>query len=104
MLNTHSLHTYVCVHFMCRSFGVDVALLTPEELQKRFPWLNTDGVALASLGMYVSTCTHVYVYMHTYIFVHSIFHVHTLSLYPQYLRTGHNIVCMCVGVGVGVDR
>ena len=84
MLNTYSLHTYLCAHFMCRSFGVEVVLLTPEELQKRFPWLNTDGVALASLGMYVSTCTHVYVYIHTYL--HCTY-IRTLSLYPQYLRT-----------------
>jgi FAD-dependent oxidoreductase domain-containing protein 1 len=30
--------------------GADVVLLTPTELAGRYPWLSTDGVALASLG------------------------------------------------------
>ena len=31
--------------------GADVALLTPEETKARFPFLNVEGVALASLGL-----------------------------------------------------
>jgi glycine/D-amino acid oxidase-like deaminating enzyme len=31
--------------------GAQVALLTPAELARRFPWLDTDGVALGSLGL-----------------------------------------------------
>jgi FAD-dependent oxidoreductase domain-containing protein 1 len=31
--------------------GVDAVLLSPNELQARFPWMSTDGVALASLGL-----------------------------------------------------
>jgi FAD-dependent oxidoreductase domain-containing protein 1 len=31
--------------------GVDAALLTPDELAARFPWLSVDGVALGSLGL-----------------------------------------------------
>ena len=31
--------------------GADVALLTPEETRARFPFLNVEGVALASLGL-----------------------------------------------------
>ena len=34
----------------CRA-GADVALLRPAELQRRFPWLNSAGVSLASLGL-----------------------------------------------------
>jgi FAD-dependent oxidoreductase domain-containing protein 1 len=34
-----------------RSLGVDVILLTPQQLQERYPWMNTDGIALASLGV-----------------------------------------------------
>jgi FAD-dependent oxidoreductase domain-containing protein 1 len=38
-------------HRVQREHGVDVALLTPGALVKRFPWLNADGVAAASLGL-----------------------------------------------------
>jgi glycine/D-amino acid oxidase-like deaminating enzyme len=38
-------------HRLQRSLGVDVALLAPESLHERFPWLSTDGVALGSLGL-----------------------------------------------------
>ena len=31
--------------------GADVALLSPEQVSARFPFLDTDGVALASLGL-----------------------------------------------------
>ena len=34
-----------------RSLGADIALQTPAELQGRFPWLNTDGLALGSVGL-----------------------------------------------------
>ncbi|MBU0725588.1 MAG: FAD-binding oxidoreductase [Alphaproteobacteria bacterium] len=31
--------------------GVETALLLPEQLQARFPWLNIDGIALGCLGL-----------------------------------------------------
>jgi glycine/D-amino acid oxidase-like deaminating enzyme len=37
-------------HAVQRAAGADVVLLTPVELITRFPWLSSDGVALASLG------------------------------------------------------
>ena len=37
-------------HEVQRAEGADVVLVTPEELAARYPWLSTDGVALASLG------------------------------------------------------
>lgn len=38
-------------HAVQRAHGVDVALLDAEALQRHFPWLCVDGVALASLGL-----------------------------------------------------
>jgi glycine/D-amino acid oxidase-like deaminating enzyme len=38
-------------HEIQRREGADVALLTPAELAARFPWITTDGVAAASLGL-----------------------------------------------------
>ena len=38
-------------HAIQRAEGADVVLLAPKELRKRFPWLSTDGIALASLGV-----------------------------------------------------
>lgn len=38
-------------HAVQRSMGADVALLTPDALRERFPWLCTDGVTLGSLGL-----------------------------------------------------
>ncbi|XP_062894772.1 FAD-dependent oxidoreductase domain-containing protein 1 isoform X1 [Mobula hypostoma] len=34
-----------------RSQGAAVTLLTPQQLQRKFPWINTDGIALASYGL-----------------------------------------------------
>ncbi len=34
-----------------KSCGVDVALLEPAELAARFPWMRTEGLVLASLGL-----------------------------------------------------
>ena len=31
--------------------GVDAVLLSPSELKARYPWMSTDGIALASLGL-----------------------------------------------------
>lgn len=38
-------------HAMQKAHAVDVALMTPDELKARFPWLSTEGIALASLGL-----------------------------------------------------
>ena len=38
-------------HAMQREHGVDVVLLEPDALRRRFPWLRTDGVAAGSLGL-----------------------------------------------------
>ena len=37
-------------HALQRSVGACVELLDPRELQRRYPWISTEGVALASLG------------------------------------------------------
>ncbi|XP_032905856.1 FAD-dependent oxidoreductase domain-containing protein 1 [Amblyraja radiata] len=34
-----------------RDEGAAVTLLTPQQLQRKFPWINTEGVALASYGL-----------------------------------------------------
>ncbi|XP_036210146.1 FAD-dependent oxidoreductase domain-containing protein 1 isoform X2 [Myotis myotis] len=34
-----------------RQEGAKVCLMSPEQLQNKFPWINTDGVALASYGL-----------------------------------------------------
>ena len=44
-------HALRANHALQRSLGVDVALLDPDALRDRFPWLSTDGVALGSLGL-----------------------------------------------------
>lgn len=41
------LFTYLLIY---RELGAEVALLSPAQLKERFPFVNTDGVALASLG------------------------------------------------------
>jgi FAD-dependent oxidoreductase domain-containing protein 1 len=38
-------------HAVQRSLGVDVALLSPPQLQERFGWLCTDGISAGSLGL-----------------------------------------------------
>ncbi|WP_207484723.1 NAD(P)/FAD-dependent oxidoreductase [Arenibaculum pallidiluteum] len=38
-------------HAVQRAAGADVALLEPAALADRFPWISTEGVALASLGL-----------------------------------------------------
>lgn len=38
-------------HALQRALGVDVALLDPRELKRRFPWLNTGDLAIGSLGL-----------------------------------------------------
>jgi len=40
------------VHAIQRAEGADVALLTPDELAARYPWMSVEGVALASLGLH----------------------------------------------------
>jgi glycine/D-amino acid oxidase-like deaminating enzyme len=39
------------LHGMQKASGADVALLTPAQLARRFPWLNVDDVELGSLGV-----------------------------------------------------
>ncbi len=39
------------LHGVQRSYGVEVALLEPEALARRFAWLHTDDLALGSLGL-----------------------------------------------------
>ena len=34
-----------------RSVGAEVEMLEPWQLRERYPWMNTDGIKLASLGM-----------------------------------------------------
>lgn len=38
-------------HRLQTGLGADIALLDPEGLQARFPWLNTDGLALGAFGV-----------------------------------------------------
>lgn len=38
-------------HALQKAHAVDVALLAPDELKARFPWLSTEGLALGSLGL-----------------------------------------------------
>lgn len=45
---TAALHT---AHQIQKQAGADVALLGPEALRQRLPWLNVDDVALGSLGL-----------------------------------------------------
>ncbi|XP_068832103.1 FAD-dependent oxidoreductase domain-containing protein 1 isoform X8 [Capricornis sumatraensis] len=42
---------------MQRQEGAKVCLMSPEQLQKKFPWINTEGVALASYG-FISSSSH----------------------------------------------
>ncbi len=42
-------------HAVQRACGADVVLLAPTELQRRFPWLAVEGVALAGLGLSTAT-------------------------------------------------
>ena len=37
------------VHY--RGLGAKIQLLTPRMLKEKFPWIETDGVALASYGL-----------------------------------------------------
>jgi glycine/D-amino acid oxidase-like deaminating enzyme len=43
--------TLRALHALQRAEGVDVALLTPQALAARFPWLAVDDLALGSLGL-----------------------------------------------------
>lgn len=38
-------------HLVQRAAGADVILIEPEDLPKRFPWIDPDGVALGSFGV-----------------------------------------------------
>uniref|UniRef100_A0A8D8YB22 FAD-dependent oxidoreductase domain-containing protein 1 n=1 Tax=Cacopsylla melanoneura TaxID=428564 RepID=A0A8D8YB22_9HEMI len=38
-------------HEVQKELGVNNVLLTPPQIQARFPWLNTEGITLASLGL-----------------------------------------------------
>ncbi len=43
--------TLQTAHQIQKQAGADVALLSPEALRQRYPWLNVDDVALGSLGL-----------------------------------------------------
>jgi len=43
--------TLTRLHAVQRRCGAEVALLSPAELARRFPWLDTAGLALGSLGL-----------------------------------------------------
>ncbi len=45
---TAALHT---AHGIQKQAGADVALLGPEALRQRYPWLNVEDIALGSLGL-----------------------------------------------------
>jgi len=45
-------------HALQSKHGCHVLLLSPDELSLRYPWMNTDGVALASLGKQFSRGIH----------------------------------------------
>ncbi len=36
--------------WFCRYAGAKVSLLSPTQLKEKFPWINTEGVVLASYG------------------------------------------------------
>lgn len=38
-------------HELQSSLGADVALVTPDDLAERFPWLVTDGISIGNLGL-----------------------------------------------------
>ncbi|WP_295981663.1 FAD-binding oxidoreductase [uncultured Variovorax sp.] len=38
-------------HALQKAHAVDAALLAPQELKARFPWISTEGIVLASLGL-----------------------------------------------------
>lgn len=42
-------------HALQRSCGVEVVLLAPREIERRFPWLSSAGIALGSLGLSTAT-------------------------------------------------
>ncbi|SEE30862.1 Glycine/D-amino acid oxidase [Rhizobiales bacterium GAS191] len=45
------LETLRELHRIQRALDVPVALLEPEEVAERFPWISTEGIAAASLGL-----------------------------------------------------
>ena len=51
LVDPAGLATLEAVHRIQRNLGVDVALLGPDELSGRFPWLSTEGLAAGSLGL-----------------------------------------------------
>ena len=40
----------MCFQITFRECGAKVELLTAKQLKRKFPWLNTDGIALGSYG------------------------------------------------------
>jgi glycine/D-amino acid oxidase-like deaminating enzyme len=51
MASAAGLPTLRANHAVQRAEGADVALLSPDEIAARFPWITTDGVAAASFGL-----------------------------------------------------
>jgi FAD-dependent oxidoreductase domain-containing protein 1 len=47
----HGAETLRENYMLQKEHGVKAQLLGPVELKERFPWLNVDGIELASVGM-----------------------------------------------------
>ena len=44
------IHILVIVWFFYSECGAKVELLSAKQLKRKFPWLNTDGIAMGSYG------------------------------------------------------
>ncbi|KAG7260653.1 hypothetical protein CRUP_000692, partial [Coryphaenoides rupestris] len=51
LANENVAHIMEENHSTQRSVGAQVSLLSPTQLKEKFPWINTEGVALASYGL-----------------------------------------------------
>lgn len=51
LATTQGAHALRANHALQRAHAVDVALLDPDALRKRFPWLAVDDIVLGSLGL-----------------------------------------------------
>ena len=51
LAQTEQVAALQTAHHIQKQAGADVALLGPEDLRQRYPWLNVEDVALGSLGL-----------------------------------------------------